>query len=667
MKTVKRLFFIVLTALCLSSCHIGHRVKPAIISDYVSFSVEEDSSSEVLDGPALEALNEVNAFLNTNRIDFTAYLIAIEPNLEIPVYSCYSDDDVIVQTNLQNEGIQEITTRDKSYIEGDGFKVYKTINNEVLFVNEYLDYTKYMNSIRYSNDSSTLEFKIDLSKFSSSSCISYGSMFELSSSYNLDLSNMLFVATFANNKVSALSTAFQAYVDSLGQFVTLVYAFVVNGYGDTFTKKEIELDGYWQVDDESFDIVKNDIERYIEFGNGYTVLPAPFYYDTNTEIIDGDTIVGRIYLSNESEDIIQIKFSDTTFDKNSFQCTYNFLGKDLTFKLNSTNLPFISESETLPFDTINHNSDDAIEFDYDNGYVLLESDEKLVILDIDSLNVVVEFDVEGDIVNIINHDEVYHILTVTEAPIEQKTKKNGDRYCKGKIYIINKGTLLLSDEPINVDTYPYYTAIDKRGDIIISPGYGSHSTLYIYKTTQKVMEPISSTSVYCCCYIEYHEDLDMILGNETMISGRSPYYIYYQDDEYFFDSQKYFGADRKKTGFFRMCLIYKHYYVADTGYMIVDFSDWDDPKTLYCQNTGLNYFSKNTPICFASNDTIYILKDYNDQISALIKNSLVDDGIVTYCQFIFKSFSDYSFGFVRDGKIYLYDNTAKEFFIYIFD
>lgn len=661
MKNIEKIILIILTAVCSTSCSNGHRAKPAIISGNISFSFEEDSSEVVLDEPTLKALDELNVFLNADLVDLTAYLIAVEPNLEIPIADYYVDEDIIVQTDLQNDGIQEITTRDKSFIEGDGFKVYKTANNEKLFENEYIDYTNYMNSIVLSNNSLALEFRINLMKLPSNSLFSYESMSELSTTYGLNLKDMLFVASFKDGKVSALSTAFQGYFESLHSNVTLIYAFVVKGYEQSLVKREIDLSGYLEVDNTTFFAVSNDIKYFLKNGTGYFANnnnKCLCLYDAKNEAIFDNEIVGYLYLDGDSSTTISVKSSETVYDKDNKQCIYDFAGKEFVFAIDPIPVIPLTKSAELSFDKVDHNYDGAICFDYENNRIILESHGKICILNNETFEIIKEFTVEGEIANIINHKDVYHVMTATEVPDDIY-----DNNSKGSIYVIDKNALTITELKIGV--FPYNTIIDKRGNIFIAPGWGQHNYYYLYDIetgTTKIVNGNYPCSP--CGYLKYNETEDYVITNEThTYGGISPYYFYFQDGEYRCERKRL--KEHEDTSFGNIYFEYQNFIVAEELDAIVDISDFENPNRMYYFKW--KYEASKPIICFANDNTIYILIGDSYGNTILIKNDIIDGEMVSTNYYIQESVYNFGFGLVKDGKIYLFNDLNKSFSIYNID
>ena len=113
--------------------------------------------------------------------------------------------------------------------------------------------------------------------------------------------------------------------------------------------------------------------------------------------------------------------------------------------------------------TIDYKRGNLLRFDYNYKHVVMKmTNNSFSIFDINTLKTAKTYEVEGDIVNILIHEEVYHIMTVTKYDENNRNDAN----CEGKIYVISGLTLEIVDT-ISLNTYPYSTAVDKRGDIII--------------------------------------------------------------------------------------------------------------------------------------------------------------------------------------------------------
>ena len=145
MRLLKKLFYVLVTCICLNGCVTSNSVSS--YHDYTN-----------------ERLEELYNFLNASRMDMTLYVILPDYHEEVPTLRLYGDEEMIMQEDYLNIGVGQILTPTREYVSGDGFTAWTEADNSIYFNGEYVDYSKYINSVSTNSDGSALEFNLDYFK-----------------------------------------------------------------------------------------------------------------------------------------------------------------------------------------------------------------------------------------------------------------------------------------------------------------------------------------------------------------------------------------------------------------------------------------------------------------------------------------------------------------------
>ena len=236
---------------------------------------------------------------------------------------------------------------------------------------------------------------------------------------------------------------------------------------------------------------------------------------------------------------------------------------------------------------------------------------------------------------------------------------NNDSSCNIRnIYRINKDTLEIT-LVVSVNTYPNYIAVDKRGDILIAPGYGQHVPLYVYhsdtQTVESLVVPSQGNTLLEGTYLVYEEEKDrlIILGD-----GNYPHYYKYENNHWVDKGNNY-----QANGFHNIVFkfVYKQYFIGK--FFIYDASDWDASTNKKFTDSIVSIYS---PVAFAEGNYIYDVS--GDSNEGVVLTRIKIGGSIITSQFVYiqNNVNNISFGFAKDDIIYLYDNVQKAFFTYTF-
>ncbi|MBO6262108.1 MAG: hypothetical protein J6N95_05820 [Bacilli bacterium] len=602
------------------------------------------------------AYKEVETFFNSPNNDFTMRIVSGTTTTSL--MSFYSDSEMVMSYPYNRPSLKEISTKDKSILDGDGYKVYIDKDNSTLFNNESIDIAKYFKSSSYSKEDQTFSFTLNLKEASSKTDLfDSETLDELVKEMSFDLENVDFLVNFYEKRITTLSMVFDSYIQKLlGVFMPLRIVYAVNGYGDVFTKRTIDVNSYLRVDQKTYDFVEKDFAYVLEYGKGYEARSNVYSNDYFVNSIPDNRVMAYLEGPNSSFDI-EILGKDGTYDKETGKFNYSYAGKSYSIKINMIETKTATKQGTVAYDKIETKSKLPHAYDLDNDRYIFSADNKVTILEISTLNVLKQFDVEGDVNKILVHDGVYHITTTTLAPSTGYHTESDNR---GIIYVIDKTSLEVIDK-INMNTAPDYTAIDKRGDIIVCPGRGQWVPLYIYHPTTKTAEIFAGLEhfFYHGSYLVYDKEQDMLITNNTQItSGINPNFFIYKDGQYVPDTSRNGKVD-KGPSFATVYLDYNGYIVSNSHYL-VNVKNWEKPSCEeYINIQSSSYDSR--MISFPGEDNIYIVASDGQCYSFIIKVDTNTGERTTYCAT--ESLYDSEFGLFKDDKIYLYSNTNKSFTI----
>ena len=598
-----------------------------------------------------EQINELNKLMSTNDINVSS---SFQVNNKItPLVNLYSDEEKIIQAYKDSDrSFREVFLKDSYILEGHGFAVFTGLNNESLFPEETgnVDMRDFIVEIDKNSNSDLLITKINYKRMATLSKIDIesGELYDIYQRLNVDLEKLPFYVYYKDGCVSGFSIVLDEYTKtSLSSGFVCRIDYEVFGYGDRLIKQSIDIEQYKKIDMQTMLIVQKDVANY------YNQKPSLIFQTYGNFFINGpkdDDVIGRFGFIDNEENMLDITFKETSYNEETQECTYFFAGKAFVITIRTLNV--LNELDTLEM-VINHNHEDSIIYDYARARIVMASENKIKIIDYSSLNVIKEYDVEGEILNIINHSDVYHIMTLTEGTVSEYVK---DTSCKGNIYIINTTSLDILDV-IQVNTCPFNTTIDNRGNIIISPASGQNVKLYIFDINEKTLSTLKGYSVWSKCYLDYNSDEDFVIAKSP--DGRCVTF-HYEDGQYVArlnDLSKYASEG------WTVYLKYGSYLVSYGN--IIDASDWRDLKTTELIRTVDRFAT-----IFCDNNCVYILneciEDHQiiENTSSLIRISFKDGEITQDIINISLNYKDISFGLIKDDLVYLYDYKNQEFHIF---
>ncbi len=602
------------------------------------------------------AYQEIETFFNTPNLDFTMRLASGKKSTSL-IYA-YSDGEVILEYPYSKPDLKEITTKDKSFLDGDGFKVYIEKDNSKLFGNGQLKLKDYFKGpATFYSFANIFTFTLDLKELSTKTGLFDSDALEqLNNELFFDLGNVDFEVSFTNERINTVSMVFDEYVEAAyGVIAPLRIVYDINSYGDNFSKRTISLDDFLKVDQATYDIVEKDFAYIVDRGQGYSFRSNIDSQDYFINEIPGDTVVAYFASPIYGEENIEILFKDTIFDEQAGTITCSFAGKFYTiYNVRVVDGNVAERKDEIAFDKADIAEETVRAYDTDNNRFLIASNGKVLIFDISTLEIVKEISVQGDVIKILVHNNVYHITTLT--------KKHSDgleeSLNRGMIYVIDRGSMALI-ESININTAPGYTTVDKRGDIIIAPELGFRCHVYIYHQASKTFSYLSNKEIDFTSgtYLTYDEDKDTLIVCDKSSSVK-PMFFAYENGKYIRDtnhSNKGFGGPDNTI----VKLFYNDYFVSIQN-KIVNVKDWEN--TISRSYISLNLIYGDKLITFPGDNNIYIVRTNKNNITVIVKFDTLSGEITNY--FSNDKTNNLTFGFVKNGLIYLYDNVKKSLIVY---
>ena len=603
---------------------------------------------------------EFESFLNAHCYQENAKYKVYSDSLDIdePIFYKYSDEDKIIVNNSKIEDIKELYSLNHSYIEGNGFKVFKNCNNNYMFEDKSFSVRNAITSIDSSSTSSLLKIKVNATKLATSlfDVLQNKVIVDGSYKFSIDYSSLNLHIMFEENVVKEVDIVF----DSNVTFCRVIYSNIV--YGDVLTKKPaINDEEYTEVDDNTFELIKKDIYNYSIGGYGFTIQPyterLPYLNDEMPN--ENDIVAVFSFLSEGIKK--NILFKETIFNNVDYSCTYVYAGRPFTTSIVHIEVDYLNCVETIDSNqTIDYKRGNLLRFDYNYKHVVMKmTNNSFSIFDINTLKTAKTYEVEGDIVNILIHEEVYHIMTVTKYDENNRNDAN----CEGKIYVISGLTLEIVDT-ISLNTYPYSTAVDKRGDIILSPGCGEYTPIYLIKNG--VMEIIAENYYQYGKFIDYNKEKDEFVVNDMFVTGAvHPKRFKYNEATSSYEYDSSFN-NNNYTGYGLVNFSFNHYMMVKKYSELVDVYDWEHPTTKF---SSWDIYSRNeVEIFFHEEDAIYLISYCGDRgyyegshykLRKLCLEENRDVVVKEYCVMI--DVYQYTFGFVKNSMLYFYNSETNAF------
>ena len=600
---------------------------------------------------------EMARFFNSSKLDFSvSYKFK---NITSSLFNAYADSEKYIITYDLYPGVRNIATKDKTFIEGDGIKAYKLEDNSRDFESEEFDINNYIESGKFDKNGN-FSCVFDVKSFSTESFIfDVDELDSMLDYYGADMDDVPLTVTFNEGKVKDLNFALKGVLPASGTQakIDMTLSYNVNAYGDEVETQVVDFSEYQEVSASIFQLGEMHIGYYIENGEGFTVEPVRHSMGFHTEYIgvgESDFVVAKMKVASVPDFEMNICFSQTTYDGENENCIFDLCGKKYIIPCDFVPVYPAAAIDDVSVSRLSYASSyhESWEHDFQNNRVLLKTaDNKVTIFNGNSLRIDKELTFRGVVKNILSHENVYHIMALTS----DVSSSAQDTDCNGIIYIINKETLEI-DNFIQVNTYPYNTAIDNRGDIIIVPGVGSWVPLYVYHVDTGNLEAIEGRKISNRSYLSYDKENDLIVVNDTVSSGAVyPEFYSYKEGHYVQEAKQ--GSNKDHTDYGVINFTYKNFIIADTK--IIDVKDWNNPKVYDAIDS---YYSWEFSFSFAKDNTIYhVTKDFSKGILMIVKIDITDTGISKKVYSVNASAINYSFGFAKDDNIYLFDSNAKAF------
>ena len=645
----------------LEGINMKKQVLPLLV---VAISLVSCSGNKKVD-PTQANLNELNKFFNAQKLEMSISLTT--SGTTVPLVNLYGDDEIVVQSYDGDYPATITMTKTATYLEGDDIKAFAKQNNADAFTTVDFNYLQFVSLTGENETKTSIDFNLNIKELAKYSNVLGGDeLEEVFAQYGGGLDSVASKATFENGKVKTMSLNLGSIEATSSASVDVTVNYDVKGYNDTLTKRTFDSAGYVELDERLFGLASLDITYYTQTGYGLAtsiVSNSSSSYRKTEIVVNGEEriLVGHFVYNNVELD--NIYFDETTYYSDSSSCVFDLGGKPYDIPIDfipvyDENYVGVEKGDELDCDIL---YPDQYELDYDNDRVLLNINNKVNVFDINTLKVAKEIEVEGTITNILVHKDVYHITTITGR--NSSANQNDDDSYYGNIYVIDKKTLQ-TKEVISLNTCPYNTVIDKRGNIIIVPAYGQWVPLYLYNPTTKAFGPIALRGNYQRDYLAYDEEKDVIITNHTALSGAVKPILYICNVEKGGYEQVELPHDGNNTDYGVIEIAYKNYIIA--GMDVVDVSDWKNPKK---QIVVDQHMRTEASFAFAKDNSMYYMdSSYLNGAATLLKIDILENRRITMNVYHIKDKgAGFSFGFVKNGLIYLYDSVTKSFFKYDLD
>lgn len=610
------------------------------------------------------ALKMLDGFLNEQYMNMSIDLMIKGTSTRL--LSVYNDEEKVI-TSASNADFKEIRTKEYTYIMGEGYQCYKKEDNSSYFETPtYVDFRKHIKVTGFNSKERKLNFEIDLDEtVFNDTVLTYDVVNELLNEYSVEYKSIPFEVYFNDSQVYSMSMLLSdMYKDTVLKDLNLKVRFVVSKYGKELERKEFKAIGFPLVDSYDYSIAEKAILDVTQGGYGVMFNSARHTKPYIGKINDDD-VVGTLSMSSISFSR-NVYFKDLEYKASEDKYYVHFLGRTYLWEQDAPIVTYLAKSETIAANNISHNNAETIAYDNDNDRVLIESEGKVLVMDTNTLEVT-EIVVNGDINRIIVHDEVIHVTTVTSAP---ESSYYNDYECYGNLYVYDRKTLELKNAYRNLNCNPYYTVIDKRGNIAISPACGGGSWMRLYHPNTGTLEVLDKVATLggdgkleSKTYLDYDEEKDTIYAIQENTSGRSVLFFEYKNYSYTFRNTFTYKGPLLYTG--SLLFPYKNHLVCEQ--YTYNVSDYENPVNIHADIEPNKTDFRSTKVAFASNDKIYLLKThYYNNDPYILQVTIKDNGYSKYPFLLEGENMNFTFGFVKDGSFYLFENTLKQFFVYPF-
>lgn len=606
-------------------------------------------------------INELNTLFNTQRVYFG--MSSQMNNEHSDTTTFYADEEKIIQGVVSYKGFKEIYLKDAYLLEGDKFKVLIGLNNEHLFSDGpgNIDMRNYITKIDSQSTSDILMTTINYKKMASAAKIDLNNseLSELYSILKVDLANLPFYVFYKNGIITKFSIVLDKYAHDIQSSIkTYRINYSVYGYEQNLKTANINIEEYTKVDVDTLLEVQKDIEMYYRSGGKQHLVleqttPNGFINEPKQ-----DEVVAKLKYNTISGTVVrEVKYKETTYNNDTLEHEYRFAGK--TFSVGLRMIKALIEVDRISL-ALNYKLDNPIAYDSERDRILFKSGNVLKIFNTSNISIENTISVEGDIVNVFNHGSVYHVIATTSHPEDfpQKYSYNDEEF-ESKIYVIDPISFETL-EIITIQSFSYATIIDKRNNVIISSGLGSHNPLYLYDSTDKTITKITEKSLdyeYGRCKLIYNSDEDFFIAYHQDLSGGPTFY--------YFENGKYIRGPKppecRNISFGDVYFCVNNFLLNSSA--LFDISDWSNPIEYdVMKNIHASYV-----IRFRDKDNLYVAGCARSDDRYFIINKIeIKSGQnprITSIN-VKGKIQGFTFGCVKDGRYYLYNNENEAIVVF---
>lgn len=615
-------------------------------------------------GNCRKQLDELNHLFTDNKCDVDVRMTTGQKYQE--VVGLYLDDSriTIKYPYYNHPSLEETYTKGESLINGDGFKVRIKSNNISLFVDYSVsfDIRDYILNFDKHSNSSLLMMTLDYERITTTIFGSMLSNLVKSAVEGTDISinSVPMYVYFENGVITSIHLAFDDLIFNPSK-VKVRLVFTIKSYGDNLVKDPLNINEYEEVDSQTFNVIKRDINECLEYGHGLMFEAIDKTYAGD---VPDDEVVACLYFFNTRQVYRSIRFKETTYNKESNLCKYKFAGRTFTFKIKKSSIEDVKMNFEVKAFESNHDVNDTIFYDNQSNRILLGENNSV------------------RVVNTLSF-ETEHIISLEDMVARKITKNKGKYYISanklvdsstvdgiyhGAIYIVDEVTFELQKK-IDCPFSPDNLAIDPRGNIAIGQGFCQHYYLSIYYQERDEIVEITTTFNYSDAYVDYDEERDAFLTNETKITETRPQFYFYKNGEYYYDgSFNSLSTNPKLTSFatiycrFSDFLLYRETKTVN----VVNIKDWTNPISYPLLERST--FS-DIVFAFSTTEAMYFLGNvkYLADYYYLATVTFVNNEPSVSVTYIHGYLSDYSFATKKDDYLYLFSKEKQEFHLFKID
>lgn len=642
------------------------KIKNLLLVILATFLVSSCESNETkLLNQYKNEIDEIDAFFSAPCVDVKLSTETLDNTQEVA--NVFKDNECIKISYPKNSyECYEMFSKDTAFLRGDGYKVKISNNNSALFIksNEFSirDYIKEVDPVSTSN---SLLLNLDGQKLFSATIDSFlmNTFVEALRSAKINPLTLPLEVTFKDNEITRVDYVSDSYYkngDHLVKYRSRLF-YKVNYYSkeEKTYPNDFNDSSYLNVDYNTFLLVRESIETYVTNGIGLRCKSneEAFYFNATPQ---GDDVIAYLYLNNDIKREVRYKEVQLiTTLSGEFRFSYTLAGKSFSFSVRRANVDCILPSEQFQFSTT-YKTGDLLYEDNDLDRVFMLEGNSLIMLSELTLETRKIFELENFTINRIQRfDDVYHITIDNKDYIPRKNPE----LLEGYIYIYDVHQFE-EKEVIKLDFAPYYTNVDKRGNIGITNKYSSDYTLHVfYKETSEIKSLSIGETNRGKSYVDYDSERDAFITNCTEAGYINPRFFLYENEEYTYREDYSY---KQSYGFGLVHFKFGNYLSTERG--VFNVSDWT--KVVGYNISDSTYCGK-LLFTFSSNqNTVYYFSkgcsSAENYYSVLTKATFNDGKLTTTRYNLNGNAENYAFGFAYGGGICLYNkvnNTIDKFIL----